>query len=735
MKLGIDAREIENGVCTGIGVMLTNFLTYFSRNDNVDTCVLFSREPLSLDLGHRVKNIVCKKMPTMIWDQVVLPWAAAKAKVDVFLSPYYKIPLFLRCARVSMIHDLMFLAYKGYRDELGWLRKLYYYTVGTLYARASDSIVTVSNYSKQDIITHYGIAEKKIAVVPNSISDEYFQHRGANVSETLFKNWGITTSYILYVGNFKPHKNIKCLIEAFAIVAQQIQDVQLVLAGDMATGADRLMPLIDTLFLKERVRFTGTVKNEDQLKMLYAGTRAFVFPSLYEGFGIPPVEAMACGAPVVSSRSTALEEVLGDAALSIDPLLASQMARAIKSVLTDDELCRTLIEKGKACAERYRLSIAGERFYGVLKQASRSRKMGSVSAAIMPRDQARLLVVMLGGIGNVVMLVPMLRTLREAYKKASITLMIGEPGAADILKGEGLVDETVLFDQNVRRSFIQSVRLIAAIRRQRFDCIIMASNTHALKGSILSMMLGGRYRIGEDIAHQGWFYTHKIPFRYPTHEIDGAAAIVKALGLNAVLKYPELNISCNEKEAILIYLRHHGIQDDAFLIGVHAGSGEVQKKIRRWPKERFARLADEIRDRYNATIVLTGGAREQGLVDEIAAMMEVTPLKTAGQLSIRLTAALIERCALFIGNDSGLMHIAAAVGTPSVVIWGPTNQAITAPHGEAVTIVRKDLACSPCYKNGKVACSELHCFTSISVNMVLDAVSRRLKQETIAGAL
>jgi lipopolysaccharide heptosyltransferase II len=735
MKIGIDAREIQQGAFTGIGVVLSNFLSYFSKTYTNDTCVVFSNESIPYNFGAKIKNIVCQGKVTLLWDQITLPRLIAKERIDLFYSPYYKIPFFVNCVCVSTIHDLMFLVFNDYSVRLGMLRKLYYHTVGRLYAKRSDVIITVSEYSKKDIIQQYGINEKKIAVIPNGISDVYTQDGGQTDPEVLRKNWAITMPYVLYVGNFKLHKNVERLIEAFSIVAQEIKDVQLVLAGDRATGAKRLQPLIYKLSLNERIIFTGTIAHETELKLLYASAQVFIFPSLYEGFGLPPVEAMACGVPVIASHETSLSEVLGDAVLCIDPRSAEEIANAIKRVLSDEILRSTLIEKGYACAARYRIDTVGEHMYQTLKTTYEQKKGFVHENAMIKNNRSKILVVMLGGIGNMIMLTPMLRTLRAQYKNASITLLTGEAGVADILAGESLFDDVVLFDACRHKSLFHWFKTIVQIRKRKFDCAIMASNTHALKGSLLAFIIGAKYRIGENIDNKGWFYTVKVPFRHYTHECDGAASIVRTLGIQPDTVHPFLRIREEERSWITGYLRDENIGKDEMLIGIHAGSGEKQKHFRRWPQERFTALANELQKRYRTTIVLTGGPDEIELAHTIARSLRLRSLITAGKLSIRETAALIERCNVFVGNDSGLLHIAAAVHTPAVVIWGATNHAITVPRGDNVTLVRKDLPCSPCYKRGKVECNDLRCFTLITVDDVLQAVEKLLKREKVGEML
>jgi heptosyltransferase-2 len=345
----------------------------------------------------------------------------------------------------------------------------------------------------------------------------------------------------------------------------------------------------------------------------------------------------------------------------------------------------------------------------------------------------KIVVIMLGGIGNVIMIIPMLRSLRKHYPDAEITMLAGEPCAAKIIEGEDLIDDVVVYEQKPQKRLSKTVALIRQLRKKHIDLAIVASGTNALKGSLLSFLIGARYRIGEDIKGRGFFYTTKVAYAANTHECDGAENILKAIGVSLHDPLPQLCVSKEEDAHAKAFLLTHGVIEDTVLIGIHAGSGEKQKSFKRWPHERFAALANMISKRYNAKIVLTGGNDEVELVNNIKTLMNTEAIDAAAQLSLRHTAALIKQCTIFIGNDSGILHIAAAVKTPSVVICGPTNYAVTGQRGENVVMVRKDLKCSPCYAHGEVNCDRLECLTAISLEDVFSAVQTLFVKRGLKG--
>lgn len=372
MRLGIDAREIQDGVYTGIGRPLANFLHYFVAQVDKDSCVLFSAKKVPIDFGEKVSNVVLPQQSTFIWDQWTLPQAIKKARVDLFYSPYYKIPLIKPCRTVSAILDLMYIAYGPYNKTMSPLAKLYYATFGRSYAHRADKILTCSQYTKNDIERIYGVDGAKIKIIPLSVASIYFSLPDPSQVALIKRKFNIKGRYILYVGNFKPHKNIAQLIHAFAALAKEFPDLHLVLAGPKEHTYPELVDSIRGKGLTDRVIFTGKILESDGPQYLYQGAEVFVMPTHYEGFGLPPLEAMACGVAVVASRATSMPEIVGDAGILIDPDNVSEIAEAIKKVLRDPVLKQGLIHKGLKRVQRFKTQQIAKEMYDFLEKVERS---------------------------------------------------------------------------------------------------------------------------------------------------------------------------------------------------------------------------------------------------------------------------------------------------------------------------------------------------------------------------
>jgi glycosyltransferase involved in cell wall biosynthesis len=365
MKLGIDAREIEKGVCTGIGRALSVFLDYFERQNDDNGIVLFSTRPVGRPDSPRIRNVVTPPTMTLIWDQVVLPRLIRKANIDLFYSTYYKIPIFSSCPCVATIYDVMYLTFPIYREK-ALVSSFYYKTFGKMMVDKASYIVTSSKYSKKDIMSLFNVPDLKVSFITLGLPALFRPASSHEPIERVMKKLGIDRDYVLYAGNFKPHKNVPALITAFSMVRQRFPDLALVLAGPRDRHFSAISREIKGRGMNGCVVVPGAIEETD-LPALYAGACLFVMPSLYEGFGFPPLEAMACGTPVVCSNATSLPEVVGDAAILVDANFPEKITEAILQVIESPELARSLSEKGVSRAGQFTGDRYAGSLYGFLK--------------------------------------------------------------------------------------------------------------------------------------------------------------------------------------------------------------------------------------------------------------------------------------------------------------------------------------------------------------------------------
>lgn len=280
-----------------------------------------------------------------------LPQVLREVQPDVFHCQYIQ-PPFLGCRTVVTIHDLAHEHYPehGHRGETLAMRKLVRST-----ARRADRIITVSRFSAEDISRTYGVAREKIAVTYPAVS-ERFQPGDKDVARLhLARKYSLGAGFLLYVGRLQARKNLVRLVEAYARLHQRGVAPKLVLVGRRDYGVERLIAKVDELGLRDAVVFPGYVPAED-LMCFYHAAEAFVFPSLFEGFGLPVLESMASGIPTITSRGSSLEEVAGDAALLVDPSSVDSLAAAMERVLGSEELRRDLAARGVRRSAQFKLN-------------------------------------------------------------------------------------------------------------------------------------------------------------------------------------------------------------------------------------------------------------------------------------------------------------------------------------------------------------------------------------------
>lgn len=355
MIIGVDAREIQNGVITGIGRSLANFIDYFQAHKQNNTLVLFSEKEIKVNFKDVPECVVLtSSFNVFLWDQLLLPNRMKIRGIDLFYSPYYKVPLATEIPAVNQILDLMWLGFEPYRKSLGIFTKIYYLVFGKAYAKKSFSIITDSEHAKSDIIKYWKIRSDKIEVIPLGLSNRYRQLQDDLIIEKVKKKYTLPDQYILYLGNFKPHKNVNSLVYAFKKIEQKYSKYKLVLAGPLDEYGWATQKLVSDLNLSQRVLFTNTVREEDYPEALLSMAEIFVFPTLYEGFGLPPLEAMACGTPVVASNLSSVPEVVGNAGLLINPSDVDEISQAISDLIENPAKRKAYSDYGLKRASQFR---------------------------------------------------------------------------------------------------------------------------------------------------------------------------------------------------------------------------------------------------------------------------------------------------------------------------------------------------------------------------------------------
>lgn len=281
-----------------------------------------------------------------LWNFLTLPWFLMRNHVDV-LHTQYILPSFIpsRTKVALHIHDVSFRAYP---QLIGLADRLFLSLLIPRSLRRADRIIAPSQFTKDEVVHWYAVAAEKVVVIPNAISEEFSQVVGTGKEAAVRKKYHLPERFVLYVGTLQPRKNIPFLLRAFALLRQRLPDSGLVLVGNrFGHHVDRdIESVLRELHLEQSVCFPGYIDQED-LPAVIRAAGVFVFPSRYEGFGIPLLEAMSQDVPVAASAIPCLEEVAGEAALYFDPTSIASCEEKLYTLLTDNTLRESGISKGK----------------------------------------------------------------------------------------------------------------------------------------------------------------------------------------------------------------------------------------------------------------------------------------------------------------------------------------------------------------------------------------------------
>ena len=368
-RIGIDARKLAD---FGIGSYIRNLIEAIARRPESERYHFRVYAPgaesaaLPALPGHF--EIVAEDSPGYsVAELTGFAWRLWRDRLDLFHATHYVIPPLARTRAVVTIHDIIHVLYPQFLPN----------RVALLYARVmirralrrADRIITVSYNSKRDLVDYFGIPPARVEVIYNGVAARFRPDVPAAERDRVAERYALPRPYLLFLGGEKPHKNVRNVLRAFAEARRErsLPHV-LVLAGPMPKNRSRVEALIAALDLGSCVVRTGVVPEED-LPGLFAGADAFLYPTLYEGFGLPVAEAMACGVPVLTSSTSALQEIAGGYAYLVDPLDIDAIARGIGDLATDASRRAEFSDLGRRRAADFSWDRAAEATLRVYAEA------------------------------------------------------------------------------------------------------------------------------------------------------------------------------------------------------------------------------------------------------------------------------------------------------------------------------------------------------------------------------
>lgn len=401
MRIGIDASSLE-GQITGVGRYVLNILNNIAKFDKENEYVLFFKnDDISKELVSQsnFKIVVIKPVikSGFFWRNFYLNKAAKKEKINIFHFPFYTVPLVFNVPFVVTIHDI---AYEANPSWFTFRARFTFKYFSRLAAKKALRIITDSNFSKEEIKKYYGIPENKIRVIYLASEKKF---RDVNVDFITISKYGIVQPYFLFVGDITKRRNIDNLLKAFSMLFNERKiKSRLVIVGRKVSPSYNIEKLVNKNNLNGIVIYAGFV-NDDDLIQLYANSACFVYPSLYEGFGLPVLEAMSLKVPVIASNRASIPEVTGGAAVLFDPEDIIDIADKMEKIISDAGLKKEISEKGyarsgvfsweKAALETFNLyrevysEITGERTRDEYKQIIEKLKTKSYPVFFIDNDR------------------------------------------------------------------------------------------------------------------------------------------------------------------------------------------------------------------------------------------------------------------------------------------------------------------------------------------------------------
>ncbi|MHB8994890.1 MAG: glycosyltransferase family 4 protein [Armatimonadota bacterium] len=370
-RIALDIRQLCLGP-SGDRTHLLGLLREFSTLAADDQFLLCLNQPcpealadLPASRTYHLHSV--RSRPGWLWTPVAWPRLLRRERAQV-AHGVYLVPPLSPCPTVVTIHDVSFLAHPEWfpPQALRIMRVLI-----PLSARRATRVVTATEHAASEIVRLTGVPRSKISVIPYGVDERFVPVDSDEARQRVSEVCGLSGRYLIAVGLLQPRKNLTRLLQAFALIAPDHPDVKLAVVGATGWGNELFHERLRELRLEDRVVLCGSVPGED-LPALYSAAEMLVYPSLYEGFGLPPLEAMRCGTPVVASNATSIPEVVGDAAVLIDPLEPESIAAGIKAVLDDAKFAAELSQKGLQRASDFTWPGAAEAYLKLFHEVAKS---------------------------------------------------------------------------------------------------------------------------------------------------------------------------------------------------------------------------------------------------------------------------------------------------------------------------------------------------------------------------
>lgn len=565
-------------------------------------------------------------------------------------------------------------------------------------------IICPSQAIARHMMENFNVPYERIRLIPRSVDLERFKFISPDKKRREIFNVGI-------IGRLTPLKGHLHFLKAMAKVIRVNRRIKIWIVGEAASSREaykeEVQIMVRRLGLSHCTEFLGMQKD---IPEILSNLDLLVLASTYpESFGRVIIEAQAAGVPVVATQVGGVVDIIDDGitGLLVAPRDPQAMSEAIVKIMKDVKLGSCLAENAyKKIKEKFNITLMVNNSLNVYQEAL---------------SHFKILVIKLGSLGDVILSTAALRAIRERFgQNYKITLLVGAASKEIVIRSP-YIDELMVMDLQ-DKSLKATSKIAQELRKRNFDIIIDLQNNRI--SHILSRLSLAAHRYGYNNDKFGFLLNHRIKDdKAPINPIAHQFRILKMLDID--LKDPRLELWIAKQDETYIeeFLRSNWISEHPVSIGINiAASERWQTKI--WPRDRIIRLCEELAVR-DMRVVLTGTEADlkeaQVLVD---AIKNVKPIIACGKTSINQLAYLIKRCRVFISSDSAPLHLAAAVATPYIALFGPTDSRRHLAPATKGIVINKNMLCSPCYKP---KCKTRDCMKKITVEEVLEAIDKLLK--------
>ncbi|MFH0827588.1 MAG: glycosyltransferase [Candidatus Omnitrophota bacterium] len=568
-------------------------------------------------------------------------------------------------------------------------------------------VIVPSNVIARHMIEDFKVPHERIRLIPRSVDLGEFKYSSPEKRIGNIFNVGI-------IGRLTPIKGHLDFIKAMAKVSGVNPNIKIWIVGDApaSKGAykEQLRVLTKRLGLEACTEFLGTQK--DVPSILLHLNLLVLATTTQEAFGRVIIEAQACGVPVVATAVGGVIDIIENekTGLLVPPSHPRAMADAIIRVMNDKALAVKMAEEAyKKVREKYGIEMMVGKTLEVYKEACRDFK---------------ILIIKFSSLGDVILSTAGLRAIRDKFKKENykISFLVGQEFKEVLLRNPN-IDELLVCDfKNRDRGIGGFLKLIKVLRGKNFDMVIDLQNNR--RSHILAAMTLALNRYGYDNKKLSFLLNRRIKDKKePIGPVAHQFKLLNILGIQPPGQELELFPSPGDEQFVADFLSSQWISLNQKLVGINVGASKRwQTKL--WPSKHILGLCEALNSR-DIRVVVTGSGEDVKRAKElISKYPKLKIIDGCGKLSVNQLAVLIKRCAVYISADSAPLHVAAAMKTPLVALFGPTDPARHLPPAKDYVVIKKDMACSPCYKS---KCANPKCMESISVEEVLGAIDKLLK--------